>query len=64
MLWLNLVSIAGVHAATMAEISSNLVKHNAQQKGDFLVEGAPVVTPKLGPKLNDDLKVFRQIKGI
>jgi hypothetical protein len=33
MLWLNMVSTAGVHAATMADVSANLVKLNAPMKG-------------------------------
>jgi ABC-type Fe3+ transport system substrate-binding protein len=39
-LCLVLIFAGALHAATMAEVSANLAKLNAQQKRDFLVKGA------------------------
>ena len=77
-LYLVLIFVAVAHAATMAEVSASPEKQTflaatlgkgTAMKGvkskyqEFQVQPDYAVTPKLGPKLNDYLKEFRQIMG-
>lgn len=53
---------SSLHAATMAKVTA--MKGVKSKFQEFQVPPGYVVTPKLGPKLNDYLKEFRQIMGI
>ena len=78
-LYLVLIFVAVPHAATMAEVSTSpekqtflattlgkgtAIKGVKSKYQEFQVQPDYVVTPRLGPKLNDYLKEFRQIMGI